>query len=246
MSATAVGVRKQLIAAARQLADEVDVLSFGDPVTHVYNPLRYAWNAHQAYLSQVNDSGVRVVLLGMNPGPWGMAQTGVPFGEIAAARDWLGINVPVDRPKNEHPKRPVEGFECGRSEVSGRRLWGLFQERFESADEFFEEHFIANYCPLVFMEESARNRTPDKLPAEQRQPLDAACDRHLVSVLAALQPDIVVGVGAYAEKCLQRALDAGGCQAQLTRILHPSPASPAANKDWAGTATRQLTDAGVW
>jgi single-strand selective monofunctional uracil DNA glycosylase len=246
MTATATNVRKQIIAAARKLCDDVDALSFGDPVTHVYNPLRYARAAHEAYLSRVNETGVRVVFLGMNPGPWGMAQTGVPFGETTAVRDWIGINVPVDHPPNEHPKRPVEGIECQRSEVSGRRLWGLIAERFKNSDDFFREHFITNYCPLVFMEQSARNRTPDKLPADEREPLNAACDQHLQSILAALRPEFVVAVGGFAEKCLQRSLDTGCCDAQLTRILHPSPASPAANKDWAGKVTRQLTDAGVW
>lgn len=246
MTATATNARKAVLAAAKKLAADVDELTFEEPVTHVYNPLRYAWKAHQKYLSRVNPSGVRVLLLGMNPGPWGMAQTGVPFGEIAAARDWLGINVPVEHPDNEHPKRPVEGFACQRSEVSGRRLWGLFQEKFATADEFFETHFVANYCPLVFMEESARNRIPEKLPLSEREPLDEACDRHLQSILTALRPEFAVGVGAYAEKCLKRTLDTGCCDAKLSRILHPSPASPAANKDWAGQATQQLVEAGIW
>ncbi|MCG8649501.1 MAG: single-stranded DNA-binding protein [Pirellulales bacterium] len=239
-------VQQAVVAAAKRLADEVDGLSFGEPVTHVYNPLRYAWKAHHAYLSRIGSQGVRVVMLGMNPGPWGMAQTGVPFGEIAAVRDWLGIDVPVDRPENEHPKRPVEGFDCQKSEVSGRRLWGLFQSRFASADHFFQQHFVANYCPLVFMEQSAKNRTPDKLPPSEREPLDEACDRHLDSLLAALQPEYAVGVGAYAEKCLKRVIDSGGHASKLSRVLHPSPASPAANKDWAGKATEQLEQAGVW
>ncbi len=243
---TATTVSDKLIKAARKLAREVDQLQFADPVTHVYNPLSYAWEAHRAYLNFVSATGTRVVLLGMNPGPWGMAQTGVPFGEIAAVRDWMGINVPVKRPHNEHPKRPVEGFACAKSEVSGRRLWGLFQQRFQTPAAFFAEHFVLNYCPLVFMEASARNRTPDKLPAAEREPLDAACDRHLQSILAALQPEFVVGVGAYAEKCLQRSIDGGRCDAVVARILHPSPASPAANKDWAGTATKQLQSAGIW
>lgn len=246
MTATSSSVRGQLVKAARELSDAVNQLSFDEPVTHVYNPLDYAWDAHQAYLNLANDSGVRIVLLGMNPGPWGMAQTGVPFGEIAAARDWLGIDVPVNRPDTEHPKRPVEGFRCSKSEVSGRRLWGLFQERFRKADNFFAEHFVMNYCPLVFMEESARNRTPDKLPASEREALDQACDRHLDAVLAAFDPEYVVGVGAYAEKCLKRIVENGSCRATVARILHPSPASPAANKDWAGKATEQLEDAGIW
>jgi single-strand selective monofunctional uracil DNA glycosylase len=246
MTATATDVRKDLVAAAKRLSDEVDELTFGHPVTHVYNPLRYAWKSHQAYLSLVNPAGPRVVFMGMNPGPWGMAQTGVPFGEINAAHQWMGINEPVNRPAGEHPKRPIEGFDCARSEVSGRRLWGLFRDRYETAENFFAEHFVTNYCPLVFMEESARNRTPDKLPAGERQLLDEVCDRHLQTVLKVLQPEHVVGVGVYAEGCLKRALDSGSCQAQLSRILHPSPASPAANKDWAGKATAQLAAAGIW
>ncbi len=246
MKVAANGVRDQLIGAAQQLSKAVDALVFDDPVTHVYNPLNYAWQAHQAYLNLANDSGARGVLLGMNPGPWGMAQTGVPFGEIAAVRDWLGIELPVQRPASEHPKRPVQGFQCPKSEVSGRRLWGLFQERFQTPAAFFAEHFVMNYCPLVFMEASARNRTPDKLPATQREPLDQACDRHLQMTLSALQPEFAVGVGAYAAKCLQRAVAAGDLKLTVARILHPSPASPAANQDWAGKVTKQLEEAGIW
>ena len=234
-----------LVEAATQLRDDVEALNFAEPVTHVYNPLQYAWQAHSTYLSRASDS-CRVIFLGMNPGPWGMAQTGVPFGEIAAVRDWIGIDVVVDRPANEHPKRPVEGFKCKKSEVSGRRLWGLFRERYRSADEFFKEHFVANFCPLVFMEESARNRTPDKLPANERQPLDRVCDEHLLALLETLKPEYVVGVGAYAEKCLAKAMKSLSFEPNLSRILHPSPASPAANKDWAGTATRQLVEAQIW
>lgn len=246
MTATATNLRNKIIQFSRKLSKAVDEFSFSDPVTHVYNPLRYARKAHEAYLSRIDDSGVRVLMLGMNPGPWGMAQTGVPFGEINAVRDWIGIDVEVDRPDNEHPKRPVEGFACQRSEVSGRRLWGLMAERFDGPDEFFRDHFIFNYCPLVFMEQSGRNRTPDKLTAEEREPLHEVCDRHLESVLNVLAPEHVVAVGGFAEQCLKRALESSGCDAELTRILHPSPASPAANKDWAGTATRQLTEGGVW
>jgi single-strand selective monofunctional uracil DNA glycosylase len=246
MTTTVTDARKMLASAAKRLADEVDQLGFDDPVTHVYNPLRYAWKAHRNYLSRVNDSGVRVIFLGMNPGPWGMAQTGVPFGEIAAVRDWLGIDCPVDRPQHEHPKRPVQGFQCAKSEVSGRRLWGLFAQRYRDANEFFQDHFVVNYCPLVFMEASAKNRTPDKLPAAEREPLDEACDRHLHCLIQSLQPEFVVGVGAYAEKCLARAIKEAGFRTTLARILHPSPASPAANQDWAGKATRQLEEAGIW
>lgn len=234
---------EQAIKAARRLAKKVDTLAFAEPVTHVYNPLRYAWAPHEAYLRLLPASGVRVLLLGMNPGPWGMAQTGVPFGEVASVRGWLDIEAKVKRPADEHPKRPIEGFACQRSEVSGRRLWGLFAERFESAQAFFAEHFVANYCPLVFMEATGKNHTPDKLPAEEREPLDAACDEHLSTLLKATDPEWVIGVGKYAERCLKRV---AGDTIRVGTILHPSPASPAANRGWAEAATKQLIEAGVW
>lgn len=239
-------LHRQLIATAAKLRDEVGRLQFSSPVTHVYNPLEYAWRSHQAYLRRANPKGIKVLFLGMNPGPWGMAQTGVPFGEVEAVRDWIGIHEPVDHPPNEHPKRPVEGMSCPRSEVSGRRLWGLFRDRFGDAHTFFAEHFVANYCPLIFMEQSARNRTPDKLPSEERAALDESCSRHLQEVLRLLKPKHAVGVGAYAEQRLVDAVTAIESTATVTRILHPSPASPAANRDWAGTAMKQMREAGIW
>jgi hypothetical protein len=164
---------------------------------------------------------------------------------FAAVRDWLGIDEEVDRPASEHPKRRIEGFECKKSEVSGKRLWGLFAERYDSPKSFFEEHFVVNYCPLVFMDEGARNVTPDKLQRADVQALQDVCDSYLGKVIEVLGPMRVVGVGGYAEDCLKRILGSE-TEIQISRILHPSPASPAANKDWAGQVTKQLTSAGIW
>jgi single-strand selective monofunctional uracil DNA glycosylase len=239
---------KALIAAAKKLRTQLDPLPFSEPIACVYNPLHYAWSAHEKYLKLYASSPCRVFLLGMNPGPWGMAQTGVPFGEINAVRDYLQIETPIDKPSPEHPKRPIEGFQCSRSEVSGRRLWGLFSEKYPDPADFFSEHFVANYCPLVFMDAGARNITPDKIPAAEIAPLDAACDEHLQQCLKILQPEFAVGVGAYAESCIKRvcASNKSLSQISISKILHPSPASPAANRDWAGQATKQLHAAGIW
>jgi single-strand selective monofunctional uracil DNA glycosylase len=233
-----------LTASARRLRDAVDALRFSPPVTHIYNPLGYAWAPHEEYLRRYGGGPKRVIFLGMNPGPFGMAQTGVPFGEIAAARDWLRIDKPVGKPVPENPKRPVTGFACTRSEVSGRRLWALFAERFGNAEKFFAEHFIVNYCPLAFMESSGRNLTPDKLPAREKAALFAACDRHLREVVQTLQPRWLIGVGDFAAKRAEEIF--AGDNVKIGRVLHPSPASPAANRDWAGKATAQLRELGIW
>ncbi|HEX5804689.1 MAG TPA: uracil-DNA glycosylase family protein [Azospira sp.] len=233
----------RLIAAARELSAALAPMRFAPPVSHVYNPLDYARAPHEAYLQRYGNGRKRVVFLGMNPGPFGMVQTGVPFGEIDAVRGWMGIEAAVDQPAVENPKRPIEGFACARSEVSGRRLWGLFAQRFGTADAFFAEHFVANYCPLAFFDHG-RNLTPDKLPANETLPLQAACDAHLRALVAALEPEWLIGVGGFAEARAAEAL--AGMGVRIGRVLHPSPASPAANRGWAEAAEKQLRALGIW
>ena len=232
-----------LIDAARALSRKLADLHFSAPVSHVYNPLDYARAPAEAYLSRYGASRKRVVFVGMNPGPFGMVQTGVPFGEIAAVRDWMGLEATVATPPLQNPKRPIEGFACTRSEVSGRRLWGLFAERFGRAEHFFADHLVANYCPLAFFD-GGRNLTPDKLPAAELRPLQAICDAHLRRMLELLEPEWVIGVGAWAEG--RAKIAAEGLPVRFGRVLHPSPASPAANRGWSEAASRQLRTLGVW
>ncbi len=228
----------------RELRDAVAPLRFADPVACAYNPLDYAWSATEQYLQRFGAGPKEVVLLGMNPGPWGMAQTGVPFGEIAAVRDWMGIDLSgVRKPDPEHPKRPVLGGACTRSEVSGRRLWGWAAERFGEPEAFFERFFVLNYCPMSFMEEGGRNRVPEKLPKSEREPLFAVCDASLRRMVEALEPRLVLGVGKFAEK--QARAVVGDLDVTIGSILHPSPASPAANRGWAPQAEAQLAALGV-
>jgi single-strand selective monofunctional uracil DNA glycosylase len=239
-------IARDLLAATDRLSDSLRGLRFAAPVSHVYNPLEYARGPHADYVTRFADAPKRVLLMGMNPGPWGMAQTGVPFGEVPAVRDWMGITGTVGKPDPEHPKRPIVGFACEKSEVSGRRLWGLFSAAYPRAEDFFAEHYVVNYCPLVWMEESGRNRTPDKLPVAEMTPVYAACDAYVAEHLRLLEPEYVVGVGAFAEACLARIAAQVGVTPVIGKILHPSPASPAANRDWAGTAEKQLRALGVW
>ena len=243
----------KVLAATADLRDTVNELYFAEPVAWIYNPLNYAWEMHEAYVRRWGNTKRRVLLMGMNPGPWGMVQTGVPFGEVAMVRDFLQLQGEVGQPDPEHPKRPVQGLHCTRSEVSGRRLWGYFAERFGTPQAFFAEHFVVNYCPLVFMEESARNRTPDKLPASETAPLFAACDERLRRLVALYEPEWVVGVGGFARQKLEALFGAKADVSLLAHqpknigtVLHPSPASPAANRGWSAAAEKQFTEQKIW
>jgi single-strand selective monofunctional uracil DNA glycosylase len=234
---------EQLAGAAETLRRALSRLRFAPPVAHVYDPLGYACAPFAEYLRRYARGQKEVVLLGMNPGPFGMAQTGVPFGEVTLVRDWLGIEARVGKPPREHPRRPVLGFACPRSEVSGQRLWGWARGRFGSPERFFARFFVANYCPLLFLEASGRNRTPDRLPAAERDPLFRACDTALRRWVEVLRPRFVVGVGGFAEGRAREAL--GNLDVIVGRIPHPSPASPAANRGWAAQAERALRELGV-
>lgn len=233
-----------LIEVAQRLAEKAGKLRFLPPVTHVYNPLAYAWKGHELYLRRFGGGTKEIVFLGMNPGPFGMVQTGVPFGEIAAVRDWMKIQAAINKPDKEHPRRPVLGFDCTRSEISGLRLWKLFADRFGAPEKFFERHFVVNYCPLAFLEESGRNRTPDKLAPKEKEALARICDEHLRDVLAILKPKWAVGIGAFAARQAETA--AAGKSIKVGQVLHPSPASPASNRDWAGQVVKQMQALGIW
>jgi len=225
------------------LMRRVEGLKFGPPVAFVYNPILYAKNSHLEYWHRYGAGPKEIMLLGMNPGPWGMVQTGVPFGDVEMVTGWLGIRGQVDPPPRQHPKRPISGFECQRSEVSGRRLWGWARERFFTPQRFFERFWVANYCPLAFLEATGRNRTPDKLPAIEKMPLLAACDDALIQIVSELRPSIVVGVGGFAATQAMRALQ--NVNVRVGQITHPSPANPKANAGWRERIESELKMMGI-
>jgi len=233
----------ELVAIARRLRDDVARLKFTPPVDYVYNPLEYAWKSHRAYLERYGAGKPQVLLLGMNPGPFGMAQTGVPFGDVSMVRDWLGIEAVVARPRREHPRRPVAGFQCARGEVSGQRLWGWARDAFGNPQQFFARFFVVNYCPLVFMEASGRNHTPDKLPRAESAALFDACNEALRRSVERLRPEYVLGVGRFAADRAAAALK--DMRVKLGVVPHPSPASPTANRGWAAQMTRAMMAQGI-
>lgn len=236
-----------LVARTRAFALETQSITFSFE-GYIYNPLDYAWQVHELYLRQYVHHEPDLFFLGMNPGPFGMAQTGVPFGEIEAVEQWMHLSGSIGKPKREHPARPVLGFSTTRSEVSGKRLWSLMQERFGSADAFFSCNAVMNYCPLVFMDggKTGKNVVPEKLPKEERNQLDRVCDSYLDDIVNLVEPRALVGVGVFARKRLESCARRLHLDIPVTSILHPSPGNPQANNGWDRKVTAQLREAGLW
>ena len=231
---------ERMIEASSKLRDDVkkfaDSLVKEGSVDTVYNPLAYAWEPHRSYLELASGEGAKTLLLGMNPGPHGMGQMGIPFAATSVVRDLLKItNLDVGQPRTPHPKRPISGLDWPKEEVSGTRLWGLLANEYGSAESIFKSVFLLNHCPLMlFSGERATNITPDKITGPTTKALLERCDEHLREVVDIMQIERVIGVGRYSEK---RALNAlSGIDISVTTCWHPSPASPLANRnkgeDW--------------
>ncbi len=233
-----------VLQAAQRLRDEVEAMRFGVP--YVYDPLQYAWEPHAEYVKRFGARAPRrALLVGMNPGPNGMGQTGVPFGDVVMVRDWMGIDGKVGEPPRLHPKRPITGFATKRREPSGSRLYGWAQARYGTAEAFFAEFYVVNYCPLLFYDAAGKNLTPPDLKKGDTEHLYAACDEHLAAVARALRPEWVLGIGAFAEGRIREVVEAQGIDARVGSVLHPSPANPLANKGWAQQAEAKMLKLGV-
>lgn len=229
-------IRDALIRATQRLACEASALEWHTP-SHVYNPLLYAWNAQCEYLYRYGGRRGRALLLGMNPGPWGMAQTGIPFGTVSAVRNWFRIESKLTDPlPRQHPRYPILGMSCRRPERSGVRFWGWAQQRFGEPERFFEYFFVWNYCPLLFLRAN-RNLTPIGLNRTEADALAQVCDRALRRVIHALEPVAVVGIGRYAEQRAHVLLDES---LPIAYLPHPSPANPTANRHWPELAEQAL------
>lgn len=202
----------------------------------VYNPLMYAWDVHKKYIEIAGGRGAKTVMLGMNPGPHGMGQMGIPFAATSMVRDLLGISgIPVGQPSDPHPRRPVIGLDYPREEVSGTRVWSLLSDTYGSSESIFEKVFLVNHCPLMLLDgDRATNVTPDKISGQTARSLLERCDEHLVEVVDILGAETVIGIGKFAERRALAALE--GMDVEVRGCWHPSPASPLANRnggrDW--------------
>jgi single-strand selective monofunctional uracil DNA glycosylase len=221
-----------VLAAAEALRDATRAFEPAGRVAFAYHPLDYAWDVHRAFAARYGRGKKRALILGMNPGPWGMAQTGVPFGDAARVKGWLGLDGEVRAPARAHPKRPVLGLACPRRDISGERFYAWAEARFGSAKAFFARCYVANHCPVLFLDAQGRNLTPAQLPRRELRALHDAGDAHLRALLDALRPERVVAVGRWAEARARRVVGDEG-KVEVVGVIHPSPASPATNAGWA-------------
>ncbi|XP_058812970.1 single-strand selective monofunctional uracil DNA glycosylase [Topomyia yanbarensis] len=230
-----------------QLCDALKQIPLPASAAVTYDPIEYAVELHLAYMQRYLDGPKPVLFLGMNPGPWGMCQTGVPFGYIPAVRDWMQLRGQVLKPIPELSVRPVEGLACTRGEQSGQRWWGLYERICGKPENFFRNCFVFNICPLAFFQANGRNITPADLKGTSKTRMQEVCTEYLQSALELFNPSIIISVGRYTEdrvKALVRQNLLDATRVQLKCMPHPSPRS-LNNTNWHDKAQQWLEDNGV-
>ncbi len=192
----------------------------------VYNVFEYAWQGWEAYIHKCAKLSAKIMLLGINPGPHGMLQTGIPFGSISAVRNYIGIHdADIKQPTVLHKNRPVDGMKYTKEEQSGLLLWNTIESLFTNSLNFFSHCFVINYCPLAFFTQKGENITPDKLGTEERKDVEHRCTSHLLEYLNIFNTSLILAIGRYAfnkAQLLSRDLHIIP-QKNIIYIPHPSP-----------------------
>lgn len=219
---------KALIDLTEEFNKKLNELQF-DFDGFVYNPLNYASLLHNQFLNR-NTNTIDNLFMGMNPGPFGMAQNGVPFGATSKVKDFLKINGSVDLVLDAHPKLPIVGLEMKREEESGKRFWSVMEEIYGNCEEFFKHSFATNYCPLAFIDKgsTAKNITPDKLSKQDQKKIELVCDEFLEKQINILKPKRIIAIGRYSEKMALKNKD----KIEVLYLFHPSPANPKGFSYW--------------
>ncbi|XP_055849953.1 single-strand selective monofunctional uracil DNA glycosylase [Episyrphus balteatus] len=229
---------KQFIDIECNLNKELANLKFPN-ITHVYNPIEYAFDLHCQYLKKYLNGPKKMLLIGMNPGPNGMAQNGVPFGNTNTVKNLMKIEGQVEQPPSLHPKRPVTGLACKTEEPSGVRIWTLIGKLAGSLEIFSQQCFMHNFCPLAFFDVQGKNITPGELKGDVKAEVRNICLKYLEQEIQLIQPEIIIAIGSYVGDCMKRLAKQSiyiGSNIKILQLAHPSPRS-VNNNNWPEKAT---------
>eukprot|EP01023_Acetabularia_acetabulum_P031317 TRINITY_DN29446_c0_g1_i1.p1 TRINITY_DN29446_c0_g1~~TRINITY_DN29446_c0_g1_i1.p1 ORF type:complete len:252 (+),score=22.23 TRINITY_DN29446_c0_g1_i1:130-885(+) len=217
-----------------------------EKINTIYNPLEYAWEPYENYLRKYCGDYKKTIFVGMNPGYFGMVQTGIPFGDLNMVCNFLHLQK-FQVPVKQHNIRKIVGYEIKRSEVSGQRFWGLIQTKFGHPDKFFNEdsNFVVNLCPLAFLSETGKNVTPEEISIQEKDKIIVVCMAYFKQIVKFLQIQNIVCIGNFVCKEVKKSLTQDGYY-NIVYMQHPSPRVQPQELQWRDVVTKQLEDAGVW
>ena len=204
----------------KSLNIELDELKFFPPCFYVYNPLSYCFESFKIYFEYLNTEEEINLFFGINPGPFGMAQTGIPFGDKETVKNYLKIEpkIDIDKIPKQHPKKQILGLEVKRVEKSGRIFWGVIKEFYPEKYDFFKSNFVLNFCPLCFLDEQGRNITPKVLRKEDQIALYKILEIFMLKLFKLIKIKKLIAIGDETFSYL----NALNTKLKIQTIIHPA------------------------
>jgi single-strand selective monofunctional uracil DNA glycosylase len=135
----------------------------------IWNPGLYAASWHALFRKEYPASAGCILVFGLNPGPYGMAQTGIPFTDLKRLREHLprlakglerrgcslaGVGL---------APRSLRPYLSRTFESSAVRVYRFLSRGWGSAEDGWRSVVVANPCSLLFMDAAGENRTPADL-----------------------------------------------------------------------------------
>jgi single-strand selective monofunctional uracil DNA glycosylase len=207
----------------------------------VLNPGRYGERWHARFRRAYPMSPRPLLVFGLNPGPYGMAQTGVPFTDLKRLesalpglwKDLVASGEPVTRPGLAPPslaRHLTRTFES-----SSVRVYRFLERAYGRPELALREVVFVNPCPLLFIDpETGANRTPADLPralrarkaAELVHAFEELRRATVLEAVAELEPRGAILLGRDVAAAVGEALRAALGARSVVEWEHPARAVP--------------------
>jgi single-strand selective monofunctional uracil DNA glycosylase len=199
----------------------------------VLDPSRYGERWHAPFRRLYPPRARPLLVFGLNPGPYGMAQTGIPFTDLKRlaqglprlaaelARSGERLSLPGLAPSSLQP------FLTRTFESSSVRVHRFLRLAHGSAERAFREVVFVNPCPLLFIDRAlGENRTPADLPRALRAGVDEARVEVVSVAVARLRARGAIVLGRDAAAALSVPLRARLGERAVVEWEHPARAVP--------------------
>ncbi len=141
----------------------------------IWNPGLYGETWHARFRRLYRPGQHPLVVFGLNPGPYGMAQTGIPFTDIRRLVSALPDLAAELRGRGERVEPPglappgLRPYLSRSFESSAVRVYRFLKKGWGGAERGWTEVVVANPCTLLFIDPAeGKNRTPADLARAAR------------------------------------------------------------------------------
>jgi len=207
----------------------------------VWNPALYALDIYQEYLTKFPPEPGAILALGLNPGPYGMAQTGIPFTDCRTASGALGMEmtIPGKAPDDLISRlKKANGKWRGTYERSSLGMYRFLILAWGDIKTAYRNWFVGNPCPLLFLDPERWNVTPADPRLRRMKEVGELRQRAVIGFSEILNPRGIVCFGKDVAKAVGEVAIRQVGPDRVVFYEHPARAVP---EKWAAGLLQELT-----